>query len=212
MLSISRMLVVAAAALLVPLTGCGDATSPNAGRITVLLKDDPGDVLKAVVTISRIYLQGDDEATLGGDARVVLMDEPVTTDLLTLAEQTLTLVDGAVVPPGTYAQLRFVITGGYLEVEGENGTSTIYASSPDYEGLPPGVEADGALIMPSFAETGIKVTLPGGAAENAGDEWTVLVDFDVSQSFGHQAGLSGNWVMHPVILATEFASSGSLAR
>jgi hypothetical protein len=28
------------------------------------------------------------------------------------------------------------------------------------------------------------------------------VDFDVSESFGHQAGNSGAWVMHPVIRAT----------
>lgn len=210
MLKISRTLLVVAAALLVPLTSCGDATAPSTGRITVLLKDEPGAVSKAVVTISRIYLQGDDEFTLGGGNRVVLMDHPVTTDLLTLRDQTLTLVAGATVPAALYAQLRFVITGGYIEVEGEGGTSMIFASSPDYAGLPLGAEVDGTLVMPNFAETGIKVPLPGGPVENTGDEWTVLVDFDVSQSFGRQAGLTGNWVMHPVVLAAEFASSGGL--
>jgi len=38
----------------------------------------------------------------------------------------------------------------------------------------------------------------------------LLVDFDVQQSFGHDAGSSGSWVMHPVITATDFELSGNL--
>ncbi|HYJ79200.1 MAG TPA: hypothetical protein VEW03_06350, partial [Longimicrobiaceae bacterium] len=33
----------------------------------------------------------------------------------------------------------------------------------------------------------------------------------VSQSFGHQAGASGRWVMHPVLAATAVGFSGSIA-
>jgi hypothetical protein len=62
----------------------------------------------------------------------------------------------------------------------------------------------GDLQMPSFAQSGLKVNLPGDAITVEGDDQRILlVDFDVSKSFGHQAGNSGKWVMHPVITATD---------
>ena len=42
--------------------------------------------------------------------------------------------------------------------------------------------------------------LPGGVTLAEGDDAGVLIDFDIAQSFGHQAEQSGKWVMHPVIL------------
>lgn len=62
---------------------------------------------------------------------------------------------------------------------------------------------DGTLIMPSVAQAVLKVNLPGDRLFVDGNAQTLLVDFDVSQSFGQQAGESGSWVMHPVIQATE---------
>ncbi|HEX7090562.1 MAG TPA: DUF4382 domain-containing protein [Longimicrobiales bacterium] len=192
-----------AAVLALALAGCAEqeVTAVNGNgrpkgappRLTILLKDAPGDIVEAVVTISKVYLQG--------EQRVTLRDEPVTTDLVELADSTLTLVDGEEVPPGAYGQLRFVITGGYIAVEGENGELRYFASSPNYEGLPEGVTATGKLHMPSYAQSGLKVELPEGF-EVDGEE-TILVDFDVSQSFGHEAGKSGRWIMHPVITASE---------
>ncbi|HEY0972603.1 MAG TPA: DUF4382 domain-containing protein [Gemmatimonadales bacterium] len=199
------LLPVLGVAALVGVAACGETTSPasGTGRVTLLLTDAPGDFEKAVVTISEIYLQGQE--------RVVLMDTPVTTDLLTLANTTAELVSDAVVPAGSYSELRFVITGGYVEVEQADGTTSIHASSPDYEGLPEGAKVDGTLQMPSFAQSGLKVKFAEGALDIAGERRIVLVDFDVSRSFGHQAGKSGKWVMHPVLTATEIATSGSLA-
>ena len=135
-----RMSLNLLAAFGLALTGaaCSESTGNAAnGKITVLLKDAPGDVKSAVVTISQIYLQG---STEGDDAssRVVLRDTPVTTDLLTLANSTAELVKDATVPAGTYGQLRFVITGGYIEVENAGGTTSIFATSPNYAGLPAG--------------------------------------------------------------------------
>ncbi len=193
-------------AALVGVAACGDSTTTPAsgtGRVTLLLTDAPGDFEKAVVTISEIYLQGEE--------RVVLMDTPVTTDLLTLANSTAELVSEAVVPAGSYSELRFVITGGYLEVEQADGSTRIHASSPDYEGLPEGAKVDGSLQMPSFAQSGLKVKFPAGGLDIAGERRIVLVDFDVSRSFGKQAGNSGKWVMHPVLTATDVETSGSLA-
>lgn len=187
--------------------GCADQPTglpENGGtpRLTVLLKDAPGDVVEAVVTISEVYLQG--------DGQVTLMDEPVTTDLLELANSALTLVDGEEVPPGAYSELRFIITGGYIAVEQGGGALQYYASSPDYEGLPVGVTATGELHMPSYAQSGLKIKLPAGFEVD--DHAVILVDFDVSQSFGHEAGQSGRWIMHPVVTASELHETGSITR
>lgn len=187
------------------LVGCGDdggLTDSDTGTLSLLLTDAPGDFTTATVTISEVYLQGEGE----DGERVVLMDEAVTTDLLTLANDVATLVEDAVVPAGTYSQLRFIVPGACIEVEGENDELTVYASS----GYTECGAADGTLQMPSFEQTGIKVNLPGGSVEITGEQQVLLVDFDVSQSFGQQAGQSGMWVMTPVVNATDFSATGGV--
>lgn len=201
-----RAAVAAFAAL--SLAACGDSTSNERGTLSVRLMDAPGDVRKAVVTISQVYLQPGEDS---GARRVILRDTPFTTDLLTLANDVARLVDSATVPAGRYGQLRFVITGGYLEVEGQNGATQVYASSPTYAGLPAGTQVTGSLQMPSYAQSGLKVQLPNGGVVIGGDEKILLVDFDVARSFGRQAGNSGTWVMTPVVRATDFRTTGTLA-
>ena len=108
--------LIAALGLAGVAVACSDSTSnATSGKITVLLTDAPGDVKTAVVTISQIYMQGDPDAE-DANGRVILRDTPVTTDLLTLANSTADLVKDVTVPAGSYGQLRFVITGGYIEV------------------------------------------------------------------------------------------------
>lgn len=196
--------VALASSLALLLAACGGSQSqssaPAQGKgFTVLLKDAPADFNAAVVTISQVEL-------LGGADTVVLSTTAVTTDLLTLSNDTATLVEDAVVPPGHYTQLRFVITGGYIDVGGK-----IYASSPTYAGLPPEASVAGKLQMPSYAQSGLKIDLPAGGLDLGTEQKIVVVDFDVSRSFGHQAGKSGMWVMHPVCKATDIVMTGTLA-
>jgi len=201
----SLMTRTLAALALTTLAACSsDGSGPNGtGQLSLILKDAPGDVVAAVVTIDQIYLQG-------SNGRTVLSSTPVTTNLVTLAADAATLVDDVTIPAGTYSQLRFVISGAYIEVDEGNNTSRIYASSPSYAGLPMGAVVDGPLQMPSFGTSGLKVTLPaGGLTVNSGSSKILVVDFDVSQSFGHDAGGSGMWVMHPVCHATDVQLTGS---
>jgi hypothetical protein len=188
------------------LGGCSDSlTDENPTgqpRVTVRLTDAPGDIVAAVVTISEVNLQG-------ANGKVVLSDDAVTTDLIDLANSTAILVDGEPVPAGTYTELRFVITGGYIEVENEDGSTSIFASSASYEGLPAGAEVDGQLQMPSLAQSGLKVSFPATELEIDEDQ-DFLVDFNVSESFGHQAGNSGMWVMHPVIKGAQFTTAATV--
>lgn len=192
-----------AATLIAGFAACTDSTGGDGETaLTVRLTDAPGDFHAAVVTISEIYLQGS-----GG--RTVVTTVPTTTNLLTLANDVATLADGVLVPEGSYRELRFVITGGYIEVEQDGGGTAIYASSPDYGGLPAGAQIAGALQMPSFAQSGLKVMMQDGL-DISGEQQILLVDFDVSQSFGQAAGGSGMWVMHPVITGASFGASGTV--
>jgi hypothetical protein len=181
--------------------------SERTARLSIRLTDACGDFEAAVVTITRVSLQGE-----GGET--VLSDDITEVDLCTLANATLPLVEDAVVMPGRYGQLRFHISGGYIEVKDPIGTGTlVYASSPDYEGLerlPPGTQVAGVLQMPSYASSGLKVTLPGDALVLLAESKILLVDFDVAQSFGHDAGGSDSWVMHPVIKGADITVSGNV--
>lgn len=193
---------LAAALLLVTAASCDDGpTALKYGQLSLLLTDAPGDVSKAVVTIDQIYLQADSSDDNG---RIVLRDADVTVDLLTLQDSLMTLMDSVDIPVGTYRQLRFRISGGYVEVIATDTTRReIYASSPTYAGLPVGAVVTGALQMPSFAQSGLKIQLPNEAMVVGEDDLvTLVIDFDVAQSFGKLAGGSGRWVMSPVIRAT----------
>lgn len=192
--------VLTGALVVVGAASCESSTGLRTGQISLLLTDAPGDVVTAVVTIEQIYLQGSDS---DNSERVILRNTPFTTDLLTLVDSTVVLLEDVTVPARSYGQLRFVISGGYIEVENADASTTIYASSPTYAALPEGAVVGGSLQMPSFAQSGLKVNLPNDAVVILEDETVVLlVDFDVAQSFGQAAGASGMWVMTPVLNAT----------
>ncbi|MDQ8147739.1 MAG: DUF4382 domain-containing protein [Gemmatimonadota bacterium] len=205
-LSVRFLAALGAVIALVSVAACDDdgdtPLAPQRGALTLLLTDAPGDIRKAVVTIEKIYLQPDSNYDATAD-RVILMDDPITVDLLTLADTTQAIVDSLSIPAANYAQLRFVISGAYIAVEGADTASRlIYATSTTYAGLPSGTTPDGQLITPSWGSSGLKVQLPGNALTIVDDSTTtLLIDFDVSQSFGKAAGQSGNWIMSPIIQA-----------
>lgn len=195
-----KLLACLTLAAIIPLAACDDSTSvAESGFMSLMLTDEAGDFNQAEVTIERIEL-------VGSGQPLVLLDEPFTTNLLTLSNDVATLVEDEVVPGGTYTELRFIIPEACIAVEQEDGPDAIYASS----GFEACGAADGSLELPSFAETGIKVGLPGGSVEVDGDSHVLLLDFDVSQSFGQEAGMSGSWVMTPVIKADDFSLSGTI--
>jgi hypothetical protein len=189
------------------MAACGDGGTGGNGtsRVSIRLTDAPGDVAEAWVKVDAIYLKGGADST--GNGRTDLLTTPTGwVDLLTLSGgRTSELVNGAVVPAGRYSELRFVVCEGYVVTnEGD-----VYATR-DAE-LPAGVTADGTLHMPSACSSGFKVKFPADSALNLASESTVMtVDFDVSQSFGHQAGNSGRWVMHPVMHATTVGFAGGI--
>lgn len=181
--------------LMLTVAGCDDSSSSPTGAsgatsLSLFLKDGPGDV-------DMVWVRVDDVVLVGQGAPVSLLDEP--TDLINLTELqdvAIALVEDVPVEPGRYTQVRFVLGGAVLLDDGGN----VYAYG-DVE-PPDGLEVTGDLACPSCSQSGIKVRLPGGVELAEGEDAGVLMDFDISQSFGHQAGQSGRWVMHPVILGT----------
>lgn len=190
---------------------CGDGGGATAGdggaRVSIRLTDAPGDLREAWVRVDRIYLKGGPADSAGGGSVELLPARTGWVNLLTLSGgRTAELVNGAVVPAGSYTELRFVVCEAYVVTDGGD----VYATRDAV--LPAGVAADGTLQVPSGCSSGMKVKFPRDARVELANESTILtVDFDVSQSFGHQAGNSGRWVMHPVVHATAVGFSGGIA-
>lgn len=175
------------------LAACDSSTGNNNARVSLRLTDAPGDLAAAEVQIEQIYMQGSSD---DGSGRVVLYDGGEVFDLLTLTDGvTELLAEGVVVPAGNYSELRIVV--GDASITTEDGVT--YSTE------------DGTLNCPSCSQSGLKIKLPGGSVRLEGNSNILLVDFDVAQSFGHQAGGSGRWVMHPVVMATDFQATGALS-
>ena len=197
-------------ALVVGISGCSDdGTSPDGtASVTVLLTDAPGDVSKAWVDLSEIYLQG----AADGGGPVTLVTGPTDwIELTELAGQTLVLAEAADVPAGTYGQLRFRVDRAALLT-----TDGLLYATPDAGELPPDPELDGldlagTLHCPSCGQSGLKANMPGGALQApGGGEVIAVLDLDVAQSYGHQAGAAARWVMHPVMNVTDLGLSGRI--
>jgi Domain of unknown function (DUF4382) len=189
------------------LGACSDGTGSNGARtVSIRLHDAPGDLKEAWVKVSQVSLQGTSSAD-SASGRVVLVS--TATDWINLTQLTggsfATLVNNAQVPAGRYSQLRFVVCDAYVITKDNKVYATQGAT------LPAGVTATGQLQVPSGCSSGLKVKLPNGGVDLAEASQIVSVDFDVSQSFGHQAGNSGKWVMHPVMTATSVGFAGGIA-
>jgi hypothetical protein len=182
------------------LGACGDDPSGLAdgeGRFTVRLTDSPGDLEEAFIMVDRIRLLG----TTDDDESETLDFEPEETgwiDLLSLSGgQALALVDGEGVAAGQYHELRLYLVDAWVRLKDGRVFATSGADLPD------GVTSAGELKCPSCSQSGFKVKFMNGGVEVDEDEsTTVTLDFDVGQSFGHEAGQSGKWIMHPVLRAT----------
>jgi hypothetical protein len=146
-------------------------------EIQVRVTDAPSDyIASADVTFSRVYLKAEDDDTDmengDGSSDVDLLPEgadPVTYDLMLLRDGIDALLAEAVVPVGTYHQLRMVV---------QSATVTL-AEGVTFE--------DGSnmatLFTPSGMQSGIKVQLAEPIMAEDGSLTIVVVDFDVDDNF-----------------------------
>lgn len=199
MRKLSFLAVVATAAVL---AGCSDEVTSGEGngRLMINLTDAPGDLKEAFVKIERIVLIRRDEDSLATGAtsgRVeITPDLTGYINLLALSGGKVTqLADTSGIPEGSYSQLRVIVDEAYITLKDGRVFATAGAV------LPAGVTAAGVLKCPSCSSSGYKVKFTNGGL-NINNTSTVTVDFDAGQSFGHEAGNSGMWVMRPVLRAT----------
>lgn len=188
-----------ALAFLLPFAACGDdeVTGPGDGMasLSVFLTDAPG-YESVWVELTGLTAQG------GEGGPVELLGEPTDLVLLTDLVGTVQLLSvNAELDPTTFSQLRLVVGDAVLQ----DSDGKVYVKGDPV--LPPEVgeievEDLGELQCPSCSQTGIKVKIPNDEMEIEEGSAALVVDFDVAQSFGHMAGNSGKWVMHPVILGT----------
>jgi hypothetical protein len=179
---------------------CAEGDNPtdlsgDEARLSVYLTDAPGDVAAVWIDIERISLQGD-------DGPVVLLAEPTgLVDITLLVDQTMEIVDDAEIPAGVYGQLRVRIENAVLETT--DGAVYVLGNATHPDDLP----VTGSLHCPSCSESGLKVLLHG--MEVVEGEHSLVLDFDVTQSFGHEAGRSGKWIMRPVIHTAHVPGDGN---
>ncbi|MFH1763014.1 MAG: DUF4382 domain-containing protein [Gemmatimonadota bacterium] len=185
-------------AAVLPMTACLDdePTGPGEGMasLSVFITDAPGDVNRVWVELLSITAQGDEGGPvelLGAPTDLILLTDLVgTVQLLTL---------NAKLDPTTIRQLRLVVGDAVLE----SSEDTVYVKGDPV--LPTVVENAkeiGELHCPSCSQSGIKVKIPNDEMEVEEGAAALVLDFDVAQSFGHKAGNSGKWIMHPVIHGT----------
>ena len=133
--------------------------SLDGGTLEVLLTDAPGDLAEAIVTIDRV------ELVPQSGAPFILTDDDQELDLLTLQDGTTASLARKRVPAETYTQIRLVIRE-QARIQLRDGTRQ-------------------TLQLPSGEQTGRRVTLPPVALGDPDDRASIVLDFDVQDSFRH---------------------------
>lgn len=202
-----RLGAVALAAVLAVAAGACDSgiSSGDSSSLSLQLTDAPaGDLSEAWVDIGSITLQGE-----GGEFELVADPEGPEPgglfELTSLAGTTAELVSGVEVPAGTYGQLRVVVDAAAVETE----DGDVFSFGGAAEALDKDVT--GTLQPASTDRTGIKVNLPEGGLTLEAESTILVLDFDVSESFGREAGMSGMWVLKPTITSSVLEASGTVS-
>lgn len=192
--------------------GAGGPAGPEGQTtLSVRLTDAHGPVANAWIDVTELEIVGEGAEESG---RITLMSDATdddesnddASDLILLHPDSITdLVSQVEVPSGTYGQIRLIIGGAVLETDDGDVYTTGGAEHPD------GLASTGTLKCPSCPQTGIKIVPPEGALQLDGGARILMLDFDVHQSFGQQAGRSGMWVMRPVVLASDLETSGGIS-
>jgi hypothetical protein len=171
-----------AGALLVLACGTSDSTSTpqGTGSVRVQLTDAPfpfDSVEKVEVHVVRVdaRLQTADSAAAAdvsenSGAWVTLVEPDKLFELLALRGGKLADLGDSQLAAGTYRGLRLIIDVSKSSLTLKNGMVLTGASSP-------------GVIFPSAGQTGLKINIDGGVVVSEQDATTLVIDFDVGESF-----------------------------
>jgi len=184
-LRISAVTALTAAALVLPAACSDSGTSPSLGSkgmVVVKLTDAPfpTDEVKSVdvfvVRVDARVASTDDQSANedldnGGSSGWVTLASPnASFNLLALQGGKSTTLGNAGLTPGSYSGFRFIIDPAQSSVTLKDGTLLNGTSTP-------------GIKFPSADKTGLKINLSKPATIVAGTTTTLLIDFDVANSF-----------------------------
>jgi hypothetical protein len=183
-----RIRNAALAVLAATAAGCGLGDTATTGRLTVHLADAAcSDIASATVWISEVYVIGGADST---GARFTISDQAQAYDLLDLQGGVTAALGSALIPTGSYTQLRLVVDSARITL----GNGVLFANG----------SATMQLTVPSGSQSGIKVNFSGPVVVTSG-ETVLVVDFDVCRSFvftgppGIPAGVNFTPLLHAAV-------------
>jgi hypothetical protein len=179
-------------AFLPSIEGCGDSTGPETTQVKVLLTDAAAEYIEsAVVTISRVYLQGCAEGDEGEECEAANLFEANPEDgkegfqsfdlVLLQNDVTASVTPLETVPAEVYRQLRLVVEEAVVTLKSPYEFEDPLVVDPKAD--PPQPKHVALLKVPSGMQSGIKVNLSGPINGEAEDVTVILVDFDMEDNF-----------------------------
>lgn len=171
---------------LLSLQAC-DTTSTNNSKATinVAMTDAPAGFKAVTVTVNEIDIHKNGTDSTSGWQTI--STQPVTVNLLDLANGKTKLIGSNLIDAGDYSQIRLIL-GNSNTVTTMDGTTH-------------------SLTVPSGSQTGIKVN--ANITVNPGDNFNLLLDFNAAQSV-HMTG-NGRYMLKPVIHSVTMQTQGSIS-
>ena len=167
------------------------------------LTDAPGDLANAWVDIVAITLEGEDDNGQSINT-TVFAGSTGNIDLLSLDGVTTDIVLDATLPAASYQSMR--IDFGNVVLETLDGLVVALAGSSH----PGGTPVDIVMECSSCNLGNPNVKLPGTTLDLESGTKTLVLDFDVNQSFGRWPGDPSRWFFRPAIYAADEAAYGSI--
>ncbi len=191
MKSLNKLLTIPFAALVafsLLISGCSTGSDPGTGTLEVLMHDAPIDSADAVnVFIERVEVNN----TTSDQGWQVISEPQQSYDLLELTNGAYTLLGEAELEAGTYPQIRLILSQGGHSVE---VGGTVYD-----------------MMVPSGPQTGVKLNVNAEIEEDI--TYRLLLDFDASRSVveAGQDNPAVQYLLKPVIRATNEAITGNIS-
>lgn len=170
------------------------------GKVNIYLTDAPFPIdliSKTYVTIDKVEIRKQETDSTGSEF-IVLTEEPMEVDLLTLSNGVTELLASVELEAGTYDQIRMHVTDSKVVMKDQT-------------------EFD--LKIPSGSSSGLKINIEPALEISGGQTADVLLDFDVSKSFvakgnmqgGHFNGFNFKPVVRCVMLGRAGRIEGTVA-
>jgi len=180
-------MILLAAAIAVGVTACKNNVTSNQsgtkGKLQVKLQDSPTRFDSVMIDIQKVEIQDADTAS----GWMALNDSSMSVNLLDLTNGTTKIIGEKPLTPGTYHQIRLILgTNNYVVINGQQ-----------YD-----------LKVPSGQQSGLKINTDATIEPNI--TYTLLLDFDANRSVV-QTGAAMNFILKPVIRATNEAVTGAIS-